>query len=219
VSERLSFSFSDAARGVHVFGRSNGPCLVLRSAAATLTAAGDLAASAAGFDVSIEGHEDVVLELLGDPIEFGDRGRVWLCRGGAVISDGAPAGLRRTIWAEFGPDLAFAVRSSGRTGDHGAEPCEAWVARGAPLEAAAADDPRLSTTYAADESILRAGIELWEHDPDHEPGKPHDRFRAVRLAGETVATGALDDETTVAFLAWHHDGATGIGSYTIERAP
>jgi hypothetical protein len=219
VSERVSFSFSNPGRGVHVFGRSNGPCLVLGPASATLTTAGDLAASAAGFDVSLEGHEDVVLEALGTPIDFADGANLWLCRGGAVISEAEPTGLRRTIWTAFGPELGFALRSSGRAGDHGAEQSEAAVARGTPLTRAPAEDPRLSTTYGADGSILRAGIELWEHGPEDDADKPHDRHRAVRLAGETIATGSLDEQTTVAFLAWHHDGATGIGSYTIERTP
>jgi hypothetical protein len=232
VSERLNFSFSDAAAGLHCYGAGD-LALVLGPGATSAppgSIEGDLATGR--FAIDIAGVCVCQLEALGPPVVYaiGER-RDWLCRvrgtsagGGKLtglgcVTAGPPElgnlALRRSIWICFGDELGFtltAERGSGKH-DHGDEDVLAFAARGTPLTPTRVADPRLSSTYGADRQLLRAGLELWPEDDDDEA--PRERSHALRIAGETIATGQLGN-TSVAFLTWRHDGRHGIGCYTIE---
>jgi hypothetical protein len=120
----------------------------------------------------------------------------------------------RAAWAWFDPGDAFAlvaVRPRKQRG-HGRDAVSASV-----LEPSAAEpvaDPRLSTTYGADGSPLRAGLELWlEEESDHYPR---------RAAGETIALGEpiidQDLEVRTVLMRWHTRGREGAGIYLVARA-
>jgi hypothetical protein len=234
VNGRLGFSFSDPDAGLHCAGRDGGACLLFRAGATDLAQSAQLSESGGRFRALVAGFGEAELEPLAEPVEFEAAGtREWLCRlsgsgpgGGELTGFGAVTsasplerpGLRRRLWACFDAELAFLLDSalSGRVGGHGEEEVAAVIARGQPPALAATDDPRLSSTYGSDGQLLRAGIELWEHGEDTGEEAGHDRYRALRLAGETIAAGSLGDGTAVAFLAWHFDGRLGIGAYVTE---
>jgi hypothetical protein len=244
VSERLSFSFSDPRANLHCFGRSGGGALVLGASEliAPLRFDPEDPQSAERFEVTLDGVCTAQLTPLGASLAFaGQERRDWLCslRGstaagrelegfGCVTLGAAELGerrLRRGIWICFGAELAFAVATErGRkAGGHGEESVGAFVARGAPLVATALADPRLSSTYREDGQLLRAGLELWEDDDEADSEEnARDRARALRVAGETIAAGELDEHgepsASAAFLIWHHNGREGIGCYLVERA-
>jgi len=227
VSDGYSFSFADARARSYCYA-SGGRALVPGVAGAVdVEITGDGPFEVHGVEV---GAMD--LEPLGDAVMLGsDQRREWVCRargkapGGAMI-DGygtvalGPTGLggtalRRDLWVCVDEDLAFlasAERRHARDG-HGDEKLAVIVARGSPLEPSAIADPRLSTSYGADGQVLRAGLELWEGEDAGE----RERSRALRLAGEAVASGELE-RTSVAFMVWRHAGREGIGCYAIERA-
>jgi hypothetical protein len=80
-------------------------------------------------------------------------------------------------------------------------------------------DPRLSTTYGADGSPTRAGVELWLEQPDDEEEEAH--HPPYRAAGEAVSPSAA---VTIGPLAvegrlfqWHWRGNEGAGVYLIVR--
>jgi hypothetical protein len=237
VGAETSFSFSDPSAGLHCFGRGGEPCVVLAAGNSQLSDPVELTQVDGSFQALIPSVAVVELVPLGAPVDFAAEGaREWLCRlrgsgpggvelsgFGAIRSTPAPErrSLRRSLWICFDAELAFAIDSSlnARRGGHGDEQVTAFVARGAPLEAARAEDPRLSSTYREDGQLLRAGIELWEHDDETPEGSDHDRHRALRLAGETIAAASLQERASAAFMAWHCDGMAGIGCYIIERAP
>lgn len=246
MSDALSYSFSDPSTGRHCFGFTGGPTLVLDAGVASSHASAELVRAEpelGRWEFALEGVFAVRLEALGPPIDFaaGER-REWLCRcsgsaqaGGSEVALsgfghvalGLPElnglALRRSVWGCFDSELAFALaaeRPSIASG-HGEERLEAFVARGMSLATSRVADPRLSTSYGADGTLLRTGIELWESDDDD--------ARPLRIAGETVAAGELgglpatiggDDlvRVSVAFLVYHHARQTGVGCYEIVRA-
>ncbi len=80
-------------------------------------------------------------------------------------------------------------------------------------------DPRLSTTYGADEQIRRVGVELWlgqDEDGDQRP---------LRLGGEALgAAAAVTVESGRARIAVqpllvHTSTAEGLGLYLLVRSP
>ncbi len=77
-------------------------------------------------------------------------------------------------------------------------------------------DPRLSTTYRADGSPSRAGVELWL-DVGGETQEQYPR----RAAGEALAAGvaAASDGLNVEAhaLRWHSRGQEGTGVYVLAR--
>jgi hypothetical protein len=236
VGAETSFSFSEPSAGLHCFGRGGEPCVVLAAGNSELSDPVQLTQVDGSFQALIPSIAVVELVPLGAPVDFAAEGaREWLCRlrgsgpggvelsgYGAVRSSPAPErrSLRRSLWICFDAELAFALDSSlnARRGGHGDEQVTAFVARGTPLEAARAEDPRLSSTYNEDGQLLRAGIELWEQDDETPEDSDHDRHRALRLAGETIAA-ASQERASAAFMAWHYDGMAGIGCYVIERTP
>jgi hypothetical protein len=178
---------------------------------------------------------DVVLAPLGEPAEFADGSREWLCRvsgrvdgapleclGQLLVGGGSPppdwrkTALVRDVCAWFDADLGFAVhaRRPAKADAHDAETLEAIVLRGSPPEAVRVDDPRLSTAYGAGGQMRRAGLELWETEESDV---------ALRLAAETTGEGELrlpgGAILRSAFLLWRHAGRVGAGRYDISLPP
>ncbi len=81
--------------------------------------------------------------------------------------------------------------------------------------AAVVEEPRLSTTYLADGTPSRAGLELWLGRPDD------DELYPVRAAGEGVGPAASWEESglliTARLLRWHSRGSLGTGVYVLGR--
>jgi hypothetical protein len=79
-----------------------------------------------------------------------------------------------------------------------------------PGGSAPVEDPRLSTTYAADGWVRRAGLELWL-------GGDEDQQLVRRAAGQaTGARGAADAgavEDRAELFRWHSHGRDGAGIY------
>jgi hypothetical protein len=184
--------------------------------------------------LGVDGAYEVELQAIGAPVTFGGGRREWICRvagsaqlagkavqlsgfGRVALADSSlgDAALRRAIWMVFGEELVFvlAAERPHRASGHGQELLNAFVLRGAELEATPISDPRLSSTYAADGRLLRAGLELWTDDA-HEG-------RSLRIGAETLAAGELTPQagltTSVAFLVCHHRGSEGFGCYEITR--
>lgn len=80
-------------------------------------------------------------------------------------------------------------------------------------------DPRLSTTYDADESPVRAGLELWLEQPEDEgedPPRPPYRAAGEASGGAlTAVAGSLAVEGRP--FRWHWRGKDGAGVYLIVR--
>jgi hypothetical protein len=142
----------------------------------------------------------------GEPFAgMGQRGRSW----------GAPDWdrmlLARTLSAWFDEEhavSAVAIRPA-RAQSHADEQISVSVLAGdEPQEVA---DPRLSTTYDAEERQRAAGLELYVG--------PDDEF-AVRVAGEVIAGTSLDLgrlRLDCAFFRWRMDGREGVGRYDVLR--
>jgi hypothetical protein len=126
----------------------------------------------------------------------------------------AAASIERTIDILFDATLAFSLlaRRAAGAGGHGDEEIAAVVFRGEPLEPVAIEKPRLSSTYDAEGRPRHAGLELWESE---------EAELALRIGGEALESGELPGggvaPTQVAFVAWHHNGRRGLGSYSITR--
>jgi hypothetical protein len=122
--------------------------------------------------------------------------------------------IERSIDILFDAALAFSLRArrAAGAGGHGEEEIAAVILRGEPLELAAIEKPRLSSTYDAEGRLRRAGLELWENE---------EAELALRIGGEVLGSGELPGDggapTQVAFVAWHHNGRRGLGSYSITR--
>jgi hypothetical protein len=131
----------------------------------------------------------------------------------------------RDVSAWFEPDLGMAVvaaRPRGSSG-HADDLVSACVLEdGHALRVA---DPRLSTTYAASGSPLRASFELWLERPEDAP-EPEEGEESVerfprRAAGEalgargTASNGLLEAEAEL--FRWHARGREGAGVYVLAR--
>jgi hypothetical protein len=242
VSERLSLSFADPDAGLHCYGTDELALALSKAAGPATATAGPIEhdGETGRFTVVVSGVCTAELEPLGPPaVSAGGERSDWLCRLSGTNAAGAElrgfgcvtaaprelgdSALRRGLWVCFGPELGVtltATRPRGR-GGHGDEAIAAYLSAGTPLTPTPIADPRLSTTYAKDGHILRAGLELWPDDgnveeDESESHEGRDRLRAMRIAGTTIATGQLGT-TSVAFLAWRHNGQTGTGCYTIEH--
>ena len=126
----------------------------------------------------------------------------------------AAVSIERSIDILFDAALAFSLRArqAAGAGGHGEEELAEVVFRGEPLELVAIEKPRLSSTYDAEGRLRHAGLELWESE---------EAELALRSGGEVLGSGVLPGgggaPTQVAFVAWHHSGRRGLGSYTITR--
>lgn len=180
--------------------------LEFRSVGAPIVLAADSSAAAAG---GMEGNDHVCRvrgTVGGRPFTgMGQRGRSW----------GAPDWdrmiLARTISAWFDDEHALsavAIRSA-KAKSHADEQTSAFVLTGD--EVREVGEPRLSTTYDAQERQRAAGLELYV--------TPDDEF-ALRVAGEVVAGTSLDLgrlRLDCAFFRWRMNGLEGVGRYDVLR--
>jgi hypothetical protein len=78
-----------------------------------------------------------------------------------------------------------------------------------------AEDPRLSTTYRADERVARAGLELWL------PEGEGDDLYPVRASGEAIGPGLRAQDEGVSLqgqpFRWFSRDRTGSGVYLLAR--
>ena len=119
--------------------------------------------------------------------------------------------------AVFGPDDAVALTAlrQRRASGHGGDLVVATVFD--PTGAVAVADPRLSTTYAADGTPLRAGMELWL-DVAEDSDEQYPRRAAGEATGLRAA--ATVDGLSVSAHAfwWHSRGTDGAGVYLLAQA-
>jgi hypothetical protein len=128
----------------------------------------------------------------------------------ALDADGFAAVREVAAWFDPGDGLALAAfRPRGAKGQ------DADVISAAVLDAdssAPVEDARLSTTYAADGWVARAGLELWL-------GGDEDQQVLRRAAGEAIgvrgSARAGDLELRAELLRWHSGGRDGAGLYLL----
>jgi hypothetical protein len=149
-------------------------------------------------------------------------GRSLECLGRRGLREGLdPASCEsvRDVSAWFAPDdgVALVATRPRKARDHGAELLTVSVFQeGHPVPIA---DPRMSTTYDADGSPIKAGLELWPQTTDDEDDAAVRYPR--RAAGEavgapaTAAAGALSAHARL--FRWHSRGNEGAGVYLIVR--
>lgn len=136
---------------------------------------------------------------------MGQRGRSW----GAP--DWEKMVLARTLTAWFDEQHALsavAVRPA-KAKSHAEEKVSAFVLSEEDVREVA--EPRLSTTYDAEERQRAAGLELFVAPDDEYP---------ARVAGEVVAGTSLDLgrlRLDCAFFRWRMHGRTGVGRYDVLR--
>jgi hypothetical protein len=223
VSERLSISFADADRqiqGVAIAGAGT-----LLKVARELITAPPPQLGVDGPDWRLRAGD--ACELTIGQLGSADADGLMLARAtgtvgsqaldGLAILDRAPetgagVALERSLAILFDAQLAFALRAKrpSGAGGHGEEQLAAVVFRGDPPQAVAIEKPRLSTTYDAGGRLAHAGLELWEGEESELP---------ARIGGEALASGELSHpdgaRAQVTFVAWHHEGRRGLGSYCI----
>jgi hypothetical protein len=119
-----------------------------------------------------------------------------------------------SVW--FDPDEAFALTAfrPRKAKAHDGDLLAAAVI--APERSAAVEDPRLSTTYAADGWPLRAGLELWlASETDSEQQYP--RRASGEAAGPRAEALAGELELQAEPFQWHSRGRVGAGMYILAR--
>jgi hypothetical protein len=136
---------------------------------------------------------------------LGQRGRSW----GAPDWERMRLARTLTAWFDDGQALsAVAVRPAQAT-SHADEALTAFVLGADGIHEVA--EPRLSTTYDAQERQRAAGLELYVMPEDEYP---------ERMAGEAIAGTSLDLgrlRLDCAFFRWRSGGRTGIGRYDVLR--
>ncbi len=120
-----------------------------------------------------------------------------------------------SVW--FDPDEAFALTAfrPRKAKGHDGDLLAAAVISGE--DAAAVEDPRLSTTYAADGWPARAGLELWLSGP--EPDQQYPRRASGAAVGPRAEAVAGELEVRAAPFHWHSRGREGTGIYLLARRP
>ena len=146
----------------------------------------------------------------GDPIPLRGTGQLTYTR----AADTPRAGVARDLCVWVQDRLTIDLHASReRQGDgHERERVLALVLDHDPPAVQAIEEARLSTTYAADGSPLRAGLELWA---DEESAYPR------RAAGDALMTASLTTDGgrwDCAIMEWRIEGGTGIGPYALWRA-
>ena len=118
-----------------------------------------------------------------------------------------------SVW--FEPDEAFALTAfrPRKTKGHDGDLLAAAVI--APDGSAAAEDPRLSTTYTADGWPARAGLELWL--AGSEPDQQYPRRASGEAVGPRAQTAAGELELQAEPFRWHSRGRVGAGMYLLAR--
>lgn len=234
VREPLTISFADSEHRIQGFGIVGVGTLLRLGEELRLAGPPQFARGAESWRVSSDGGFELSLAAWAGAAPLGDgagpdaaparaSGTVGSQRVeglAALRGDGDGAGsdvsLERVLAVLFdeGP-MAVALtgrRSRGAAG-HGEERLDAVAFRGEPLEPLRIERPRLSSSYDSRGLLTHAGLELWESE---------DSDRPIRIGGEALARGELTRPdgvlTRVTFLAWHHDGLHGLGSYAITLA-
>jgi hypothetical protein len=229
VAEPLSISFADAGSASQVFAIAGVGALAKVGEQLTAGAPPVLVQTGESWRISSPGCFELELASWGHGANLGDDGVLaWPCGAHgsvgsqpvaglamAVRETGAAAALERSLAVLFDAQLAFALRATRPpgAGGHGEEELWGIAFRGDPLEPARIEKRRLSSSYDAAGQLTHAGIELWEVEDSEFP---------LRIGGEATAAGELAHpggaSTRVTFVAWHHEGRHGLGSYTITQA-
>lgn len=175
----------------------------------TLSAAGEPAAAANGFDQLCRVRGWIVVGDARHPVDSLGR------RGVCPALDPHELGSIRDLsgWFEPGEGLALrSLRSRGARG-HDRDVVTAALLAPAGVSATAVAEPRMSTTYAADGRPTRVSLELWLEE--EEDGEQYAR----RFAGEAIGPGAeLSCEQAGVHarpLRWHSRGRQGAGVYLL----
>jgi hypothetical protein len=118
-----------------------------------------------------------------------------------------------SVW--FGPDEAFALTAfrPRKAKHHDGDLLAAAVI--APDGSAAVEDPRLSTTYAADGWPARAGLELWLSG--EEPERQYPRRAAGEAVGPRAQAVAGELELRAEPFRWRSRARAGAGMYLLAR--
>jgi hypothetical protein len=121
----------------------------------------------------------------------------------------------RAVAVWFDPDEAFALTAfrPRKAKHHGGDLLAAAVI--APDGSAAVEDPRLSTTYAADGWPARAGVELWL--AGDEPERQYPRRASGEALGPRAQATAGELELQAEPFRWHSRGREGAGMYLLAR--
>lgn len=121
----------------------------------------------------------------------------------------------RAVSAWFDPDEAYALTAfrPRKAKAHDGDATAAAVIAGD--GSASVEDPRLSTTYAADGWPARAGLELWLSGP--EPDQQYPRRASGEAIGARAQTLAGDLEVRAEPFRWHSRGREGAGMYLLAR--
>ncbi len=215
MSARVDIAFGDAAAGLHGLIR-NGEGALLHADGRTESFG---AAVVDGDHVSVPGAVELTLEPAGEPTTFGDGTTHTLCRAqGTVLGEevellatrveGAAGARDLAARSDDGLVVALRAQRPRRARNHGDERVEAFVAHGTDAPWTPVADPLLSTTFDSAHAVLRAGLELWEHE---------EAPLAVRLGAETVAHGELGS-SQVALCVFRHEGSHGSGHYVLDGA-
>ncbi|HSC03601.1 MAG TPA: hypothetical protein VLC49_09785 [Solirubrobacteraceae bacterium] len=116
-----------------------------------------------------------------------------------------------SVW--FDPDEAFALTAfrPRKTKHHDGDLLAAAVI--GPDVSAAAEDPRLSTTYAADGWPVRAGVELWFSG--EEPERQFPRRASGEPVGPRAQAVAGELELQAEPFRWHSRGRDAAGMYLL----
>jgi hypothetical protein len=143
-------------------------------------------------------------------------------RGERTALDPADYDSVRDVSAWFAPDDGLALLAARPPGSRGHEDERLTVSAFEAGRSLPISDPRLSTTYAADGSPIRAGIELWFERPDDQQENSDDTvLYPRRAAGE--AAGAVARAVTGPLVVearpfrWHSHGGDGAGVYVLVR--
>jgi hypothetical protein len=226
VSERLSISFADADRAIQIFAIAGVGALAKVGEQLTAGAPPVFVQTGESWRISSSGQFELELASWGHGARLGDDGVLaWPCGASGSVGSQPVAGLamagRETVAAAtferalavlFDPQLAFALRATRPpgAGGHGEDELSAIAFRGDPLEPTKIEKPRLSSSYDAAGRLTHAGIELWATDDAEFP---------LRIGGEAIAAGELPHpdggRAQVTFVAWHHEGRRGLGTYCI----
>jgi len=118
-----------------------------------------------------------------------------------------------SVW--FDPDEAFALTAfrPRKAKHHDGDLLAAAVI--APDVSAVVEDPRLSTTYAADGWPVRAGVELW--CSGEEPERQYPRRASGEAVGPRAQAVAGELELQAEPFRWHSRGREAAGMYLLAR--
>jgi hypothetical protein len=236
VREPLTISFADSEHRIQGFGIVGVGTLLRLGEELRLAGPPQFAPDAEGWRVSADGAFELSLAAWPGAAPLGDSGGPDAAparasgtvgsqrveglaalalrgQGDGADSDVALERMLAVLFEEGPLAVALTARRDRGAAGHGEERLDAVAFRGEPLEPLRIERPRLSSTYDSDGLLTHAGLELWESE---------DSDRPIRIGGEALARGELTRPdgalTRVTFLAWHHDGLHGVGSYAITPA-